>query len=268
MKNSLKWTAAFLAACMLLSAGVMAEDVADETTEPTAEAEVAEATEEATEETAEETATDESAEAPAYTPAYVAIDGKEKVTVTSSVSDLLPDVSLDCIFDSIDESNMTVAFDDETPSKRINVYTSVAGPVVADTFAFRINAEKGTVVGINIYATNDNTLTDWYQLKVNNPAEDKDGFKVFTVKDYVRKFSYFRFEFVILTGNSFSLSEAALYCDEGEATVVKYTSDGEVEEGSAPDSVTYSTKKEENTVINPFVPGLAVKAVKDKWNNK
>ncbi len=260
MKNSLKWTAAFLAACMLLSAGVMAEDVADETTEPTAEAEVAEAT--------EETAVDESAEAPAYTPAYVAIDGKEKVTVTSSVCDLLPDVSLDCIFDSIDESNMTVAFDDETPVKAINVYASVAGPVVADTFAFRMDMEPGTVVGINIYATNDNTLTDWYQLKVNNPAEDKDGFKVFTVKDYVRKFSYFRFEFVILTGNSFSLSEAALYCDEGEATVVKYTSDGEVEEGSAPDSVTYSTKKEENTVINPFVPGLAVKAVKDKWNNK
>lgn len=264
MKNSLKWTAAFLAACMLLSAGVMAEDVADETTEPTAEAETAEATEEAT----EETAVDESAEAPAYTPAYVAIDGKEKVTVTSSVCDLLPDVSLDCIFDSIDESNMTVAFDDETPVKAINVYASVAGPVVADTFAFRIDAEEGTVVGINIYATNDNTLTDWYQLKVNNPAEDKDGFKVFTVKDYVRKFSYFRFEFVILTGNSFSLSEAALYCDEGEATVVKYTSDGEVEEGTTPDSVTYSTKKEENTVINPFVPGLAVKAVKDKWNNK
>lgn len=260
MKNSLKWTAAFLAACMMLSAGVMAEDVADETTEPTAEAEVAEAT--------EETAVDESAEAPAYTPAYVAIDGKEKVTVTSSVCDLLPDVSLDCIFDSIDESNMTVAFDDETPVKAINVYASVAGPVVADTFAFRMDMEPGTVVGINIYATNDNTLTDWYQLKVNNPAEDKDGFKVFTVKDYVRKFSYFRFEFVILTGNSFSLSEAALYCDEGEATVVKYTSDGEVEEGTTPDSVTYSTKKEENTVINPFVPGLAVKAVKDKWNNK
>lgn len=260
MKNSLKWTAAFLAACMLLSAGVMAEDVADETTEPTAEAEVAEAT--------EGTAVDESAEAPAYTPAYVAIDGKEKVTVTSSVCDLLPDVSLDCIFDSIDESNMTVAFDDETPVKAINVYASVAGPVVADTFAFRMDMEPGTVVGINIYATNDNTLTDWYQLKVNNPAEDKDGFKVFTVKDYVRKFSYFRFEFVILTGNSFSLSEAALYCDEGEATVVKYTSDGEVEEGTTPDSVTYSTKKEENTVINPFVPGLAVKAVKDKWNNK
>lgn len=264
MKNSLKWTAAFLAACMLLSVGAMAEDVADETTEPTAEAEVAEATEEAT----EETAVDESAETPAYTPAYVAIDGKEKVTVTSSVCDLLPDVSLDCIFDSIDESNMTVAFDDETPAKRINVYASVAGPVVADTFAFRMDMEPGTVVGINIYATNDNTLTDWYQLKVNNPAEDKDGFKVFTVKDYVRKFSYFRFEFVILTGNSFSLSEAALYCDEGEATVVKYTSDGEVEEGTTPDSVTYSTKKEENTVINPFVPGLAVKAVKDKWNNK
>lgn len=259
MKNSLKWTAAFLAACMLLSAGVMAEDVADETTEPTAEAETTEAAAETT---------DESAEAPAYTPAYVAIDGKEKVTVTSSVCDLLPDVSLDCIFDSIDESNMTVAFDDETPTKAINVYASVAGPVVADTFAFRMDMEPGTVVGINIYATNDNTLTDWYQLKVNNPAEDKDGFKVFTVKDYVRKFSYFRFEFVILTGNSFSLSEAALYCDEGEATVVKYTSDGEVEEGTTPDSVTYSTKKEENTVINPFVPGLAVKAVKDKWNNK
>lgn len=261
MKNSLKWTAAFLAACMMLSTGAMAEDVADEASEPIAEA----TAEETVEETAEEAA---EGETPTYTPAYVSIDGKEKVTVTSSVCDLLPDVSLDCIFDSIDESKMTVAFDDETPSKRINVYASVAGPVVADTFAFRIDAEEGTVVGINIYATNDNTLTDWYQLKVNNPAEDKDGFKVFTVKDYARKFSYFRFEFVILTGNSFSISEAALYCDEGEATVVKYTSDGEVEAGTTPDSVTYSTKKEENTVINPFVPGFAVKAVKDKWNNK
>lgn len=256
MKNSLKWTAAFLAACMLLSAGVMAEDVADETTEPTAEAETTEAAAETTGE----------AEAPAYTPAYVAIDGKEKVTVTSSVCDLLPDVSLDCIFDSIDESNMTVAFDDETPVKAINVYASVAGPVVADTFAFRMDMEPGTVVGINIYATNDNTLTDWYQLKVNNPAEDKDGFKVFTVKDYVRKFSYFRFEFVILTGNSFSLSEAALYCDEGEATVVKYTSDGEVEEGSAPDSVTYSTKKEKDKNIFPMQNiglGFAIKHIRE-----
>lgn len=256
MKNSLKWTAAFLAACMLLSAGVMAEDVADETTEPTAEAETTEAAAETTDE----------AEAPAYTPAYVAIDGKEKVTVTSSVCDLLPDVSLDCIFDSIYESNMTVAFDDETPVKAINVYASVAGPVVADTFAFRMDMEGGTVVGINIYATNDNTLTDWYQLKVNNPAEDKDGFKVFTVKDYVRKFSYFRFEFVILTGNSFSLSEAALYCDEGEATVVKYTSDGEVEEGTTPDSVTYSTKKEKDENIFPMQNiglGFAVKHIRE-----
>ena len=50
MKNSLKWTAAFLAACMLLSAGVMAEDVADETTEPTAEAETTEAAAETTDE--------------------------------------------------------------------------------------------------------------------------------------------------------------------------------------------------------------------------
>lgn len=256
MKNSLKWTAAFLAACMLLSVGAMAEDTADETSEPTAEAETTEAAAETTDE----------AEAPAYTPAYVAIDGKEKVTVTSSVCDLLPDVSLDCIFDSVDESKMTVAFDDETPVKAINVYASVAGPVVADTFAFRMDMEPGTVVGINIYATNDNTLTDWYQLKVNNPAEDKDGFKVFTVKDYVRKFSYFRFEFVILTGNSFSLSEAALYCDEGEATVVKYTSDGEVEEGTTPDSVTYSTKKEKDKNIFPMQNiglGFAVKHIRE-----
>lgn len=256
MKNSLKWTAAFLAACMLLSVGAMAEDVADETTEPTAEAETTEAAAETTDE----------AEAPTYTHAYVTIDGKEKVTVTSSVCDLLPDVSLDCIFDSIDESNMTVAFDDETPVKAINVYASVAGPVVADTFAFRMDMEPGTVVGINIYATNDNTLTDWYQLKVNNPAEDKDGFKVFTVKDYVRKFSYFRFEFVILTGNSFSLSEAALYCDEGEATVVKYTSDGEVEEGTTPDSVTYSTKKEKDKNIFPMQNiglGFAIKHIRE-----
>ena len=257
MKNSLKWTAAFLAACMMLSVGAMAEDTADET--------AAESTEETVEETAEESAEGET-EAPAYTPAFVSIDGKEKVTVTSSVCDLLPDVSLDCIFDSVDESKMTVAFDDETPVKAINVYASVAGPVVADTFAFRMDMEGGTVVGINIYATNDNTLTDWYQLKVNNPAEDKDGFKVFTVKDYVRKFSYFRFEFVILTGNSFSLSEAALYCDEGEATVVKYTSDGEVEEGTTPDSVTYSTKKEKDKNIFPMQNiglGFAVKHIRE-----
>lgn len=116
--------------------------------------------------------------------------------------------------------------------------------------------EPGTVVGINIYATNDNTLTDWYQLKVNNPAEDKDGFKVFTVKDYVRKFSYFRFEFVILTGNSFSLSEAALYCDEGEATVVKYTSDGEVEEGTTPTPLHTPLRRKKIPLSTPSFPVL------------
>lgn len=117
MKNSLKWTAAFLAACMMLSVGAMAEDTADETAAESTEETVEETAEESVDETTDEESAEGETETPAYTPAYVAIDGKEKVTVTSSVCDLLPDVSLDCIFDSIDESNMTVAFDDEISRK-------------------------------------------------------------------------------------------------------------------------------------------------------
>lgn len=239
--KKIKWLSAFLAACALLAVSSAADD---NLISPNLISENEEAVEEIVEEVA-------------LTTVNVSLDGKDKVTVTSSVCDLLPEVSLSALYDSTAESMVSVTFDEET-TKTLNIYAAVAGPVVADKFAFYIDGEAGTVVGINVYATNDSTLTDWYQLTAVNPVEEKDGFRVLSVKDYARKFSYFRFEFTVLLGNSFSLSEIALYCDKGEATVVKYTSDGEVEAGTTPDSVTYSVKEEKKNAFPAWKAGTNI----------
>lgn len=239
--KKIKWLSAFLAACALLAVSSAADD---NLISPNLISENEEAAEEIVEEVA-------------LTTVNVSLDGKDKVTVTSSVCDLLPEVSLSALYDSTAESMVSVTFDEET-TKTLNIYAAVAGPVVADKFAFYIDGEAGTVVGINVYATNDSTLTDWYQLTAVNPVEEKDGFRVLSVKDYARKFSYFRFEFTVLLGNSFSLSEIALYCDKGEATVVKYTSDGEVEAGTTPDSVTYSVKEEKKNAFPAWKAGTNI----------
>ncbi len=241
MMKKIKWLSAFLAACALLAVSSAADD---NLISPNLISENEEAAEEIVEEVA-------------LTTVNVSLDGKDKVTVTSSVCDLLPEVSLSALYDSTAESMVSVTFDEET-TKTLNIYAAVAGPVVADKFAFYIDGEAGTVVGINVYATNDSTLTDWYQLTAVNPVEEKDGFRVLSVKDYARKFSYFRFEFTVLLGNSFSLSEIALYCDKGEATVVKYTSDGEVEAGTTPDSVTYSVKEEKKNAFPAWKAGTNI----------
>ncbi len=241
MMKKIKWLSAFLAACALLAVSSAADD---NLISPNLISENEEAAEEIVEEVA-------------LTTVNVSLDGKDKVTVTSSVCDLLPEVSLSALYDSTAESMVSVTFDEET-TKTLNIYAAVAGPVVADKFAFYIDGEAGTVVGINVYATNDSTLTDWYQLTAVNPVEEKDGFRVLSVKDYARKFSYFRFEFTVLLGNSFSLSEIALYCDKGEATVVKYTSDGEVEAGTTPDSVTYSVKEEKKNAFPAWKAGTSI----------
>lgn len=246
MKKKMTGVLSFIAACAILACSTSASDKLISAnpriaSNPTAE-EVSE-----TEETAE------AVEGEAvYTVAAVNVDGKEKVEITSAVCDLLPNVSLSCIFDSIEETQMSVAYDEEAETKTVNVYVVAAGPVVADTFAVKMGGEEGTVVGINVYATNDSTLEDWYRLTVNNPAEDKDGFKIFSVKEFARKFTYYKFEFVLLTGDSYSLTELALYCDEGEGSLVTYESDGEVEAGDTPTATVKSTKTNEEKAIPVF----------------
>lgn len=168
--------------------------------------------------------------------AATVVEGKERVAVTSSVSDFGAEYDMGDIFDCDASTALKFSFDEED-EKAVNVYTAISGRAVVDTFAVMVGGESGTVVAVNVYGTNDSTLNDWYQLQVINPAVEQDGFKVFEVKEFARKYAYYRFEFILLSGEYFTLSELALYCDEGKAVVTKYISDGEVEEGTTPASV-------------------------------
>lgn len=241
MKKKITGVLSFIAACAILTGSVSADQWII-SSNPRISANPSAVTEK----------TEDVEEEPTYTVAAVNVDGKEKVNVTSAVCDLLPSVSLSCIFDSIEETQMSIAYDEEAETKTMNVYVVAAGPVVADTFAVKMSGDAGTVVGINVYATNDNNLEDWYRLTVNNPAEEKDGFKIFSVKEFARKFTYYKFEFVLLTGDSYNLTELALYCDEGEGVEVIYESDGEVEAGETPNATVKSTKTNEEKAIPVF----------------
>lgn len=165
------------------------------------------------------------------------VEGKERVTVASSVSDLGAEYDISNIFDSDSSTGLMFSFGEENETKVVNIYTALSGRAVADTYALMVGGESGTVIAVNVYGTNDSTLSDWYQLQVVNPAVEQDGFKVFEVKEFARKYAYYRFEFVLLSGEYFTISELALYCDEGDSVVTKYVSDGEVEEGTSPASV-------------------------------
>lgn len=177
---------------------------------------------------------------------YASVDGKENVAVTSADSDY--SFELTDIFDH--DSSTTAKFEfAEDEDKTVNIYTALANRTVADTFAVMIGGESGTVITINVYGSNDSTLKDWYQIPVLNPAEDKDGYKIFSLKEFARKYTYYRFEFTLQSGEYFTLSELSLLRDETDEVPLRYVSDGEVEPGTAPKLVPIPTETEK---LSPF----------------
>ncbi len=171
------------------------------------------------------------------------------------------------IFDGKSNTALEVAFPEEE-EKTVTVYTALQSPAVIDSFALMLKLPEKASVEIKVYASNDPEQKEWTDIKVLTPEEEDQtsaGFTTYKLEKFVRKFSFYRFEFTLKDGNSFSIVELQPF---GEYTPeMKYDiPDGEVEYGTIPPLV--AAEEEKNSVIekrfkykamgafDTFIPGL------------
>lgn len=178
------------------------------------------------------------------------VEGLEYAYVSSSIlSDfdrIGKNENLSDIYDTDPSTGVSFTFE-EGQKKSVSLYTALYTPAVLDRFGVIIGGESGTLVAIKVFATNDNQKPDdeWYQLDVINPGEQKDGYNVFEVEDFVRKFRYYRFDFTVLQGEGFTLGELAILKEETDEAPLVYKTNGEVLPGETPELVpAYEVKKE------------------------
>ena len=178
------------------------------------------------------------------------VEGLEYAYVSSSILSDFDRIgekeNLSNIYDMKLSTGISFTFE-KGQKKSVSLYTALSTPAVLDRFGVAIGGEKGTVVAIKVFATNDNQQPDdeWYQLDVINPAEDVDGYKVFEVADFVRKFRYYRFDFTVLQGEGFTLGELAILKEKTNEIPLVYKTNGEVLPGETPELVpAYEAKKE------------------------
>ena len=109
-----------------------------------------------------------------------------------------------------------------------SLYTSVGVRDRVDLFAAKISGEHYTSIEVTVYASNDNA--EWVQLNVSQPME-QNGFQVFYMAGDGERYTFYRFDFKMIMGDSFTLSELALFKDDlGEPEYI-YVLGDTVEDG-------------------------------------
>ncbi len=159
------------------------------------------------------------------------IDGMTQVDVTTSDSSF--DVDVANFYDVLPETKCTIAFDADTETRTFSVYTATKVPEAIANFAAIIDGEKGTVITIEVYGTNDSLLLDWTPLAFG--PEDLSGeYAIFSLFDNTTPYAFYRFDFTLELGDYFDLAELALYKVTTDAPEMEYDLGEVVEEGEIP----------------------------------
>lgn len=177
-------------------------------------------------------AEDAAAEAEAVVIAEpLVLDGMTQVEVTSSDTSI--DVDTGNFYDSIAETKCRIAFTEDAETKTFSVYTATKVPEALTKFAAIIDGEKGTVLTINVYATNDSLLMDWTPLAFSAESLDTE-YAIFALADNTTAYAFYRFDFTLDLGEYFELAELALYKETTDAPEMKYDLGDVVEAGEMP----------------------------------
>lgn len=129
-------------------------------------------------------------------------------------------------------------------SNTLSIYTATRVPEALQAIAGLFDGEKGTILGISVYATNDSLLIDWKQLTLKNPIEKIGEYDVLRIANYPQKYSFYRIDITVEEGSGFTLNELLLYKNVTNEPITYYESDGEVEAGETPELVEIPRKKD------------------------
>ncbi len=175
------------------------------------------------------------------------LDGMTQVTVTSSDTSL--DVDAGNFYDAIAETKCKITFPAEAETKTFSVYTATKVPEALSKFAAIIDGEKGTVLTINVFATNDSLLMDWTPLAFSAESLDTE-YAIFSLADNTTAYAFYRFDFTLDLGEYFDLSELAIFKETTDAPEMMYDLGDVVEAGEIPALIPVEETVEEEIVLD------------------
>lgn len=159
------------------------------------------------------------------------LDGMTQVTVTSSDTSI--DVDTVNFYDAIAETKCKITFPADAETKVFSVYTATKVPEALAKFAAILDGEKGTVLTINVFATNDSLLMDWTPLAFSAESLETE-YAIFALADNTTPYAFYRFDFTVELGDYFELAELALFKETTDAPEMKYDLGDVVEAGEIP----------------------------------
>lgn len=174
---------------------------------------------------ADEAVTDEAVAEP------LTIDGMTQVVVTTS--DTSHEVDVSNLFDSVPDTECVITFDAAEETKTFSVYTATKVPEMISSFATILDGEKGTVVTIEAYGTNDSLLFDWEPLTIEVSSLDTE-YAIFSVNDNETAYAFYRFDFTVEYGDYFEIAELALYKVTTDEPAMMYDLGDSIEVGETP----------------------------------
>ncbi|MBR5313250.1 MAG: hypothetical protein IKU40_10260 [Clostridia bacterium] len=159
------------------------------------------------------------------------LEGMTQVAVTTSDTSLDADVRN--FYDAIPETKCTITFDAEAEEKIFSVYTATKVPEDLAKFAVILDGEKGSVVTVEVYGTNDSLLLDWTPLAFG-PESLETEYAIFAMEEDFTRYAFYRFDFTLELGEYFDLAELALYKVTTDEPEMQYDLGEVVEEGEMP----------------------------------
>jgi hypothetical protein len=135
------------------------------------------------------------------------LEGMTQMEVTSSDTSL--DADAGNFYDALPETKCTITFDADAEEKIFTVYTATKIPEDLAKFAAILDGEKGSVVTIEVYGTNDSLLLDWTPL-VFAPESLETEYAIFAMEEDSTRYAFYRFDFTLELGEYFDLAELAL----------------------------------------------------------
>lgn len=178
------------------------------------------------------------------------LDGLRRVIVTTSDSQLEnsdEDVECEKLFDNRASTGCTVALEagECGDDKTFTVYTATRAPEAVETFAMLFEGEPGTVLAVDVYATNDSLLLDWTHLTVERPVDKENGYHIVNIVEEPEKYSFYRLDITLEIGDAYTLNEILLYKDINDDAIFYWGDSTDLADGELPELIEVPRKTED-----------------------
>ena len=172
-------------------------------------------------------------------PIPVIPEGMLRLPVTSALAEDKSDLSV--LFDGKADTGLTPTFA-EGEEAVFSFRTATGIAKILSGFAVITEGEEGTVLNVRVSGSNDGMAdpADWTPIALRFPVVKTEGYNVFSAAEpeegwkTAEKFAFYRFEFSVEEGTSFSISELLLIRPDTGEPEAYYAPVDEVKFGETP----------------------------------